>query len=225
MRMRTICQSFLPAASLVLLLACGGAATAPGPQAAPASSGFTYQDPSGSGWILQKNLASSDTHLILDVIGPVGTKGRGIGFNLQSDGTVAFAKLSAAGYVRDTGVFKLQSTFANYPVEPTLLAGGVKKNGTLLTVGIFQKDRYWPAQDLGQAVCQIAIDFDPAKTAALPPGTVIPLTITKAKAIPAFIGDMPADPTDPNADWNSVAYYYSASLVPVQISVGTLTTK
>jgi hypothetical protein len=175
--------------------------------------------------VLQKNAASSDTHLILDLVGPAGTKGRGIGFNLQSNGTAVFAKLSSAGYIRDTGVFKLQSTFANYPVEPVLLAGGLKKNGTLLTVGIFQKDRYWPAQPLDNPVCQIAIDFDATKTAVLPPGTIIPLTITKAKAIPDFIGDMPVDPTATNADWNSVAGYYGTSLVPVQVLVGTLTTK
>jgi hypothetical protein len=225
MRMRTICQSFLPGAALVLLLACGGASTAPGPQSAPTSAGLVYQDPKGSGWRLLKNASSTDSHLILDMVGPTGTKGRGIGFNLLSDGTIAFAKLSAAGYVRDTGVFKLQSTFTNYPVEPMLLAGGVKKNGTLLTVGIFQKDRYWPAQAVDQPVCQIAIDFDATKTTALPPGTVIPLAITKAKAIPDYIGDMPTDPTSTNADWNSVVAQYSTSLIPVQISVGTLTTK
>ena len=110
-------------------------------------------------------------------------------------------------------------------MEPVLLAGGVKKNGTLLTAGIFQKDRYWPSQNVGVPVCQIAIDFNPATTGTLPPGTVIPLAITKAKAIPDFIGTPPADPTSATADWSSVEGYYSVSFLAVQLSVGTLTTK
>jgi len=209
---------------LLLALACGGASTSPGPAPAPVSVGLAYVNPAGAGWnLVRDDAASSDTHLVLNLVGPAGTYGRGVGFNLQSDGKVVFARLGAAGYIQDTGVFKLQSTFANYPVEPVLLAGGLKKNGTLLTAGIFQKDRYQPSQPLGKPVCQIAVDFDPVATGALAPGTAIALAVTKAKAIPDYIGDMPTDATNP--DWSSVASNYAASLVPVQISVGTLKTK
>ena len=225
MNLRTLLPSLIPALGLLLLTACGGAGTTPGVQTAKASVGLVYTSPTGLGWNLVKNAASSDTHLILDIVGPAGTKGRGVGFNLQSDGNINFAKLGTAGYILDTGVFKLQSTFANYAVEPVLLGGGVKNGGTLLTVGIFQKDRFQPAQPLGQPVAQIAIDFDAARTAALAPGTVLPLTITKAKAIPEFIGTLPADVTSVNSDWSSVVQSFPASLVPVQITVGTLTTK
>ena len=225
MTMNLLRKSLLPALALLMLVACGGASAGPGAQQTPASSGLVYKDPAGPGWNLVKDPASTDTHLILNLVGPAGTKGRGVGFNLQSNGTVTFAKLSAAGYIRDTGVFKLQSVAANYPVEPVLLAGGVKKNGTLLTAGIFQKDRYQPSQPLGKPVCQIALDFDPVATAALAPGTAVPLAITKAKAIPDYIGKAPADPTASNADWSSVMNNYSASIVSVQISVGTLTTR
>lgn len=225
MNLRTLRHTLIPAAALALFMACGGASSGPKPKPS-GSSGLAYVNPKGASWNLVQNPgASTDTHLVLDLLGPSGQKGRGIGFNLKSDGSIAFSRLGAAGYVNDLGVFQLHSTFANYPVEPVLLNGGLKQNGTLLTVGVFQKDRYQPAQDLGQAVCQIAIDFDPAVTAALKPGTPITLTITKAKAIPSDIGAMPADPADPNADWSSVYYAYATSLVPAQISVGTLTTK
>ena len=225
MNLRTIRTSFLPALALSLLVACGGGQTAaPGPQS-NLSTGLTYQDPSGSGWTLVRNASSSDTHLVLDLVGPSGLKARGIGFNLLSDGTVPFSKLSSAGYVHDLGVFKLQSTFTNFSAEPVLLGGGVKKGGTLLTVGIFQKDRNWPAQKVDQPVVQIALDFDAARTAALPKGTVIPMTIVKAKYVPDDIGTMPADPTSASADWSSVYYAFRTSVLPAQISVGTLTTK
>ena len=218
-------RSSLLAAAMLLLVACGGAKVGPGPQGAPTSTGLAYQDPAGAGWRLVRNAASSGTHVILDVVGPTATKGRGIGFNLLSDGTVKFARLGAAGYIADTGVFKLQSTFANYPVEPTLVAGGLKLDGTLLTVGIFQKDRYWPAVAVDVPVAQIAIDFDPVKTAALAPGTVISLKITKAKAIPEDIGAPPPDPSAANADWSGVVNAYASSLVPVTVAVGTLTAR
>lgn len=225
MTLRTLRKSFLPAVALALAVACGGGKTA-GPGPVPTgSTGLVYKDPTGGLWNLVKNASSTRTHVVLDLVGPAGLKARGIGFNLQSDGTAPFSKLTSAGYVQDLGVFKLQSTFANYPVEPTLLAGGVKKNGTLLTVGDFQKDRTWPAQAMGQPVLQIAFDFDPVKTAALPPGTVLPLAITKAKYVPDDIGTMPADPASATADWSSVYYAFSASIVPAQISVGTLTTE
>lgn len=213
------------AMGLSLLMACGGASNGPGPQSQPRSSGLVYENPKGSEWNLVRNASSTDTHLVLDLVGPKGAKGRGIGFNLQTDGSVSFARLGAAGYIADTGVFKLTSTFDNYRVEPVLLAGGLKKNGTMLTAGIFQKDRYRSSKAVDQPVCQIAIDFDAAKTGSLAPGTSISLTITKAKAIPAFIGTPPANPDDANADWGSVVANYGTSLVPAQISVGTLRTK
>ncbi|HJV91016.1 MAG TPA: hypothetical protein VJ623_11980 [Holophagaceae bacterium] len=223
MRLNTLLK-LLAAPALALLMACGGAATGPGPQAAPSSVGFAYTDPQGGDWTLVRNASSTDTHLILDLVGPTGTKFRGVGFNLKSDGSVTYGHMGAGGYVRDTGVFHLQSTYANYPVEPVLLAGGVKGDGKLLTVGIFQKDRYWPSVSVNKPVCQISIDFDATKTASLPPGTKIPLAITKAKAIPSYIGTMPADPSDLNG-YGSVMANFNSSLVPVQISVGTLVTK
>lgn len=226
MRVKQHLQLLLSSTALALFMACGGAATGPGPQLPPASTGLAYENPKAGDWTLVKNAASTDTHLILDLVGPATGKFRGVGFNLLSDGTVTYARMGSAGYIRDTGVFKLQSTYANYPVEPVLLAGGLKQDGKLLTVGIFQKDRYWPSVAVNKPVCQIAMDFDATKTAALAPGTAVPLTITKAKAIPSYIGAMPATPSESDINvWASVINNYNTSLVPVQISVGTLTTK
>jgi hypothetical protein len=222
-------QWLLPAMTLAVLVGCGGAATAPGADVvvAPVSKGMVYSDPTGSlGYTLVRDASSTDNHLVLNLVGPDGQKGRGVGFNLQSDGSIAFAKFNNGIYVRDLGVFQLSTYYYGaYTSEPVLVNGGVKQNGTLLTVGVFQKDRYLTSKVLSQPLLQIAIDFDTIKTAALAPGTRIPLSITKAKAIPAFIGVPPMDPTDPQADWSSVVAYYNASLVPVDIAVGTLVTK
>lgn len=228
MRMKMMFTYATPALALALLAGCGGSVSAPGPdvKATPVSQGFTYTDPTGTGYALVRNGASTDTHLVLDLVGPAGENGRGVGFNLQSDGSVQFSRFGNGIYVKDLGVFTLSTYFYGaYTSEPVLVNGGVKKNGTLLTVGVFQKDRYLDAKALGRPLLQIALDFDNGKTGALPPGTAIPLAITKAKAIPSYIGTPPADPTDPNADWNSVVAYYNASLVPVTIAVGSLVTK
>lgn len=226
MRIRTPFRLLVPFALLALFVGCGGAATGPGPEVAPASRGLSYTDPTSSSWRLVRNSASSDTHLILDLVGPSdGLRYRGVGFNLKTDGTVVFARLGKAGYIADTGVFQLKSTFDNYPVEPVLLAGGLKENGTLLTAGIFEKDRYQPSQYVDKAVCQIALDFDPARTAALAPGTRIALKVVKARVVPRAIGT-PSDPTDESlANWSNAIAAYPHSIVPVEIAVGTLTTK
>jgi hypothetical protein len=209
---------------LCVLGACGGTAQVPAP-APKVATGIVYTDPPAGGWRLVRNASSTSTRLVLDLIGPTGTKGRGVGFNLRSDGTVRFAKFASGSYINDLGVFQLTnkhgatSVVTGQPVANDVgaIVGGIKEQGRVLTVGAFQKDRRWPAQALDQPLFQVAIEFDPAQASAHAGGEEIPLTFLRARSIPENIGD---NPEDPKASVGSWAYDYRID--EVQVSVGTL---
>ena len=224
----------LPLAGLFLLgglLACGGSAyTPPATPAAPAApaaaTGFTYQNPATDGWALVQNAASTPTHLLLDLVGPAGLKARGVGFNLSSDGSVPFHKFADGGYLADLGVFQLKLATPNlytttYPnmYEPTIMGGGTKHGGKLLTVGIYQKDRFQPSQAVNVPLCQIGLDFPASGGPAA--GTVIPLQMIRARIIPDDIGGYPSDLNNP--DWTQVIKKFQ--MVDIQIALGTLTAR
>jgi hypothetical protein len=207
-------------ALLGLLAACGHGSS---PATTHVAVGLDYTDPDTDGWRLVRNPSSTVTHLVLDLVGPDGERGRGVGFNLRSDGTVKFAKFASGSYINDLGVFQLTSkrTVLNVidgtPVTNDVgaIVGGVKDGGRALSVGAFQKDRRWPAQDLGQPLYQIAIAFDPAQSLAS--GTAITLSVVKARSIPEDIGDNPSDPGANPATW---AFQYRID--DVQVAVGKL---
>ena len=183
MRIRTL-SLLSPALALLLGLACGGgshsAAPAPAPAPNPAQ-GLSYTNPTGTGWRLVKDPSSTATRIVLNLVGPAGLKTRGVGFNLQAPAGVTFAAFSDGLPIHDTGVYQLQTLGSTDPSEPLAITGGVKQ-GNLLSVGIYQKDRDQPAQDSGVALCQIALQFD--ASAGLKAGTSLTLSIPKAKAIP-----------------------------------------
>jgi hypothetical protein len=229
----------LSVAALCLIIGAGGcnndrlfpaptAAPAPKPptqaQASPAAVGLDYTDPAGSDWRLVRDPSSTVTRLVLNLVGPTGHKGRGVGFNLRSDGTVKFARFDNGTYINDLGVFQLTNksgaVSALDGITPVVndigtIVGGVKEGGRMLTVGAFQKDRRWPAQDLGQPLYQVAIAFDASQNLAS--GTAVPLTFVRARSIPENIGDNPEDPNANPATW---AYQYQID--DVTVAVGTL---
>jgi hypothetical protein len=170
-----------------------------------------------------KDPSSTATRLVLNLVGPAGESGRGIGFNLASDGNVAFARFEDGSYLKDTGVFALGKLgMAAGAYDAVLRAGGVQKGGKQLTVGIFQKDRRQPAQALDVTLLQVAIDFDATRVQErkLATGTEVALNITKARSIPEDLGVMPANPSAYDADYSSVIAKSRMQSVP--LSVGKL---
>jgi hypothetical protein len=222
------------ALSLGLALACGGsstpaASTAPAPPAAPAT-GLSYTDPTGTGWRLVKDSASTPTRLLLNLVGPSGLKSRGVAFNLQAPPTVKFGTFHVAvpdtdkftdHPIKDLGVYYLLNTTpqlgwypytegVRHPLEPKLLGGGLLKDH-ILTVGIFQKDRREPAKESGQALCQIALEFDSA--AGLHAGDTLPLSIRKSQYMAEDIG------AGVEITLEMIA---KGKLWPIQVAVGSL---
>lgn len=188
MRFRTF-SLLLAGLVLPLALACSGSSSSsPGASPAPAKS-LSYSDPSGTGWRLVKDPSSTGTRVVLDLVGPSGTKTRGVGFNLQAPPKVKFGVFANGLPISDTGVYQLLSAAAD-PTEPVALIGGVKA-GNLLSVGIYQKDRAQPAQDSGSPLCQIAIVLDPAQ--GISAGDALQLQVVKAKTIPEDIGTVSDD--------------------------------
>ncbi|HJV89486.1 MAG TPA: hypothetical protein VJ623_04200 [Holophagaceae bacterium] len=209
---------------VVLGLACGGGSGSSGAVAA-SSKGLSYTDPTGTGWRLVKDAASTPQRLVLTLMGPSGEFGRGVGFNLRTDGSVTFGKLGGE-YLQDVGVFRLGNKtgpiglFGQQVVKDVYASGGgLKEGGNLLTVGAFQKDRRWPAVPLDQPLMRIAIEFDPVKTAELLKGSMIPLQVVRARSIPEYIGEVPGTPT---FSYGSVVNNYRID--EIHVAVGTLTT-
>ncbi len=213
----------IPGLLLSLLLACGGSHTSPAPAPPPAPAvGFAYTDPAGTGWRLVKDAQSTPTRLLLNLVGPTGLMTRGAGFNLKAPAAVHFGDFTETHWpIKDLGVYELWNTDpypydgsvapGSDPLEPKLLAGGVKA-GNLLTVGIFQKDRRASAKDSGRPLCQIALEFDP--TANLKVGDPVDLAISKAKFMAEDIGAFSPQPT--------LEMVQKAVLKDMTISVGAL---
>lgn len=212
----------LPAALLAFALGCSsGSETASKPLVA--ATGLAYTDPASTGWRLVKDPASTPTRLLLNLVGPSGLKTRGVGFNLQLPPCAKAGNFTESGFpIKDLGVYELFNSDpypydgsvapGSDPLEPKLLAGGVKA-GNLLTVGIFQKDRRLSAKSSGVPLCQIALEFSPA--AGLNAGDAVKgLVITKARYVAEDVGTFDVSPTADMAR--------KARMVDAAVAVGTL---
>ena len=173
---------------VALAVACGGCSgshtATPIPPAAPpppaAAQGVSYTDPVSTSWRLVKDPASTATHLVLNLVGPSGTSGRGVALTVHADTSMmTWGKLDSL-YIKDAHVFDLAYDPTD-PNEPRLIVGGV--HGNDLLVGVFQKDANATAKDLGTTLYSIAIDFKSGTS--LKAGDAIPLSVTKSRLLPA----------------------------------------
>ncbi len=155
----------------------------------PVAGSVKYVDPTGTGWRLVRNdsLSSGNT-LVLDLVGPAGQSGRGADLTLGLDAaTASWSTVDGSEYVANRGY--------DLGAAPQLLKSGVK--GSTLSVGVYQKGA--PAHAYNGALLSVALTVN--ASAETPAGTVVPLSVLKAHALPA-----------------------SGSLQAINVAVGTITT-
>ena len=218
------------AAVLASLAACGGS-SGTAPTTSTPSDGLVvgatklaYTDPAGTGWRLVRDAASTDSRLVLDLVGPADTTSRGVGFNLARGEALAFAKFPSGAYALDTGVFQLKGSNSNFeayagtPADPVLFVSAPLKGGTVLSTGIFQKDRTFVPKPVVQPLVQVAISLADAASidrSTLPVGgNPYRLSVVKARMIPADIGG-----ANFQLDAETLR---KAHLVDVDVAVGTV---
>ncbi len=161
---------------------------------------LAYVDPTSSGWRLVKDASSTDTRLVLNLVGPAGTQTRGVGFNLKRGLGLAFAAFPNGAWAHDTGVYQLKGTntnwesFAGSEADPVLFVSAPLKSGDVLSTGIFQKDRTNAAKDSSVPLVQVAVtlaDFAKISASALAASSdPYGLHVIKARILPADIGGM-----------------------------------
>lgn len=139
----------------------------------------TYTDPAGTGWRLLKDASSTSTKLVLNLVGPSGTKARGAGMNLVMDakGALAWVKFSDGSYIKDGGVFSTGSGDAK------LLLGGVK--GDKLMVGAFQSKAADPARSVDKPLYGFTFELKSGTNVSA--GTPVRIQVGKAQIIPEDI--------------------------------------
>jgi len=156
--------------SLAGLCACGGGGGS-GPQA-PAL-GLVYVDPPAGGYRFVRDAqGSTATHLVLDLVGPAGDRGRGVAFALDlAPGPVAWALVAPGDpqYARNL----------LFDLGPGLPLVKTAVQETMLLADLFQKG---PGNDkaLGAPICQIALDG----AAPLAPAAQVPITVVQFRVLP-----------------------------------------
>jgi hypothetical protein len=185
----------------MLLSACGGSGgnqstvDVPAPTKV-AAAGLNYTDPAPGGWRLVKDSSSSATRIVLNLVGPEGLTVRGVGFNLSRGKCATFGKFEFGAYARNTHVFELKGTnsrfepYAGTAADPVLFVSAPLKSGTVLSTGIFQKDRTRVPKAVTAPVVQVALELNKDASAGCHAGDVIALNVVKARVIPADIGGM-----------------------------------
>jgi len=167
--MKTMLKSgpFLVLASFV---ACGGGGsssnnsggTSSNPNAATKIA-YTNPTPAAGQWALMKDAASTDTHLILDLVSPTdAVSGFGVGFTINAPTSVTWSKVSGS----DATLIQ-NTAYTLGTVSPQLIKG-VSKTGNLIA-GVYQKGLATTAVPHPGAVAKIALDLSSgaSKTASV----------------------------------------------------------
>lgn len=120
------------------------------------ASALAYTDPTSGTYRLVRNATlSTSTHLVLDLLGPAGTQGRGVGFYLSADTSkVTWTKVSGADpELVQNGAFTLGSG------QQLLKA---KVTGSELQAGVYQKGSAVPAVTFtaSGALARVALDLN-----------------------------------------------------------------
>ncbi len=125
--------------ALASLVACSGSNTPSTPPVIKTiADRLDYANPTSGTYTLVKDASSTSTHLVLNLLGPAGTQGTGVGFYLSADSTkVTWAKpANTDSILARNGVFDLGTT-------PQLAIA--KTSGDQIQVGFYQKGTTKPA--------------------------------------------------------------------------------
>ncbi len=203
------------------LAACSGGSSGGPPPAPPAvPTSLSYTDPTGDGWKLVRDYSSTSTLLVLDLVGPSTLKARGVGFNLEKGSSLKFANFSDGAYAHDTGVFELKGSnpdfepYAGTDADPVLFVSAPLAKGDVLSTGIFQKDRTYPAKSLTQPLVQVALALSPTAPAGAGADAYV-LQVVKARMVPDDIGGMDFQLTP-----DAIA---KAKMLDISVAVGQVT--
>lgn len=165
---------FALALPLLVLVACssGGGTSTPAPPPAPASPKLTYTDPAGGSYRLVRNPGlSTDAHLVLDLVGPTGTKGRGIVLTFDTDA----AKVAWTKPASSDPQLAVQTAF-DLGQSPRI--SRVKAQGGELQAAFAQKGSSVPAKDLAAPLVRVALDMKAGAAGA------VTLSASKAQVLP-----------------------------------------
>lgn len=176
----------LVACSLALLAACGGGGggsspSTPQPPPVSKATGLSYTDPVSGDFRLVKDAGSTSSKIILRLVGPVASTGRGVSFTFNVDPAMAdLVKVadSDAEYVQNGDAFVLGDA-------PRFLKG--IKQGGALRVTVSQKGPGL-GTPLNATLLKVALQFKPS--ANLNAGTAIPLSVVEGQYLPAAGGPL-----------------------------------
>ena len=136
--------------SLVLTAACGGGGGGGQPPPKSIADSLVYTNPTSGDYNLLKStaVASTATHLVLDLVGPATGNGRGVAFTLSADTTKVNWSTTPA---------LVQNVAFNLGTGTQILSA--KVTGDTLQAGLFQKGTTVPAVSLNTTLARIALDL------------------------------------------------------------------
>lgn len=176
--MRTL-KALLAASMLLTLIACGGGGGGGGSSTPTPATRLVYTDPTDATayrWVRDAGL-STNTHLVLDLVAPVGVNLHGIGFHATVDATRAGWSKVASG-----DATWIQN--AAFSLGSGTQALAAKVSGNALQAGVYQKAvSTTPVASSGQPLVRVALDLTTGAT----PGT-ISLQQTSGKALALVAG-------------------------------------